>query len=70
MVTYMCVIIDSLSSWTFHFSEYDLRDRGQKCLKKTEWLYIGLARHTLLWMKYETFYPVYYETSGLSVHPF
>ena len=39
-------------------------------LKKTELLYIGLARHTLLRMKNETFYPVYYETSGLSVHPF
>ena len=47
-VSYLCVVIDSLSSWTFHFPVGVIWMIEDKTTKKTKWLFFGLARHTFI----------------------
>ena len=47
-LSYLCVIMDALSSWTFHFQVGVICTSEVKIAKNTEWLYFGLARYTFL----------------------
>ena len=47
-MSYMCAIIDPLSSWTFHSLAGEICMIEAKKAKKTEWLYFDLARHTYI----------------------